>query len=144
MADRVGVMRSGRLEQIAAPEDLYARPSTQFVAEFVGLTNRLHTHVSGGTAEVLGTSIPTLDGSLTDGAGTALVRPEAVSVVEDASGNGVVVTASFLGAISRITVELDEGQIVISQVPRTNAPGVAPGDRVALRVDATPVLAVAD
>ena len=42
MADRVGVMRAGRLEQCAAPSELYDRPATPFVAEFVGTMNRLH------------------------------------------------------------------------------------------------------
>jgi putative spermidine/putrescine transport system ATP-binding protein len=37
---RVGVIRSGRLEQLAAPSDLYAQPTTAFVAEFVGTMNR--------------------------------------------------------------------------------------------------------
>ena len=41
MADRVGVMRAGRLEQVAAPDELYDRPATAFVAEFVGTMNRL-------------------------------------------------------------------------------------------------------
>ena len=41
LGDRVGVMSAGRLEQIAAPAELYERPRTAFVAEFVGLTNRL-------------------------------------------------------------------------------------------------------
>ena len=147
MADRVGVMRAGHLEQIAPPEELYARPATQFVAEFVGLTNRLRAHVTGGRATVAETSLPTLDGSVTDGEGTALVRPEAVHVspgADGVGGNGTVVTSSFLGAISRITVDLGDGTLVISQVPRTNAPGVAPGDRVTVIIDETPVLVVAD
>src|SRR5450631_1622706 len=42
MADRVGVMRAGQLEQCAAPAELYDRPATPFVAEFVGSMNRLH------------------------------------------------------------------------------------------------------
>ena len=41
MADRVGVMRAGRLEQVADPDELYSRPATAFVAEFVGTMNRL-------------------------------------------------------------------------------------------------------
>ena len=41
MADRVGVMRAGRLEQVADPAELYSRPATAFVAEFVGTMNRL-------------------------------------------------------------------------------------------------------
>ncbi|MFY9915105.1 MAG: ABC transporter ATP-binding protein [Nocardioidaceae bacterium] len=144
MADRVGVMKAGQLEQIAPPEELYVRPATQFVAEFVGLTNRLRAQVANGRAHVCGVDIPTLDGSLESGDGTALVRPEAVRVDPSGQGNGVVVAASFLGAISRITVQLDEGVTVVSQVPRTTAPGVSLGDRVAIVVDATPVLVIAD
>ena len=41
LGDRVGVMSAGRLEQIAPPTELYERPRTAFVAEFVGLTNRI-------------------------------------------------------------------------------------------------------
>ncbi len=44
MGDRVGVMSAGRLEQIAPPAELYDRPQTRFVAEFVGLTNRIAGH----------------------------------------------------------------------------------------------------
>ena len=54
VADRVGVMRSGRLEQIAAPEELYSRPATTFVADFVGLTNRLPGRPTRKAATVLG------------------------------------------------------------------------------------------
>src|SRR5439155_6307139 len=48
IADRVGVMRAGRIEQLAAPADLYANPATPFVAEFVGLNNKVPAEVSGG------------------------------------------------------------------------------------------------
>ncbi len=44
IADRVGVMRDGRIEQLGTPTDIYSRPATSFVAEFVGLTNRLSRH----------------------------------------------------------------------------------------------------
>ena len=47
IADRVGVMRDGRIEQLAPPTEVYSRPATAFVAEFVGLTNRLAGTVSG-------------------------------------------------------------------------------------------------
>ena len=70
VADRVGVMSQGKLEQLAAPAELYANPATPFVAEFVGLNNKVPAQVSGGRAQVLGTSVPALDGSITSGAGT--------------------------------------------------------------------------
>ena len=60
MADRVGVMRSGRLEQVAAPSELYADPATAFVAEFVGTMNRIPGELeSDGRVRVLGATLPT-------------------------------------------------------------------------------------
>jgi putative spermidine/putrescine transport system ATP-binding protein len=53
MADRVAVMHAGRLEQVAPPVELYERPRTARVAEFVGLTNRLRGEARGGAAAVL-------------------------------------------------------------------------------------------
>src|SRR2546421_24078 len=50
IADRVGVMQSGRLEQLGPPTTIYSRPATPFVAEFVGLTNRLPGVVRGAEA----------------------------------------------------------------------------------------------
>ena len=47
MADRVGVMRQGKLEQIAAPDVLYDDPATVFVAEFVGVMNRIPARATG-------------------------------------------------------------------------------------------------
>ncbi|MBA2773383.1 MAG: ABC transporter ATP-binding protein [Nocardioidaceae bacterium] len=144
IADRVGVMRAGRLEQIAVPEVLYSEPRTQFVAEFVGLTNRIRATVSDGTATVAGTRLPLLDGSIGGGDGTALVRPESVRVRPDSAGTGVVTVSSFLGAISRLTVDLDDGTQFVSQIPRTSAHGVTLGDRVSIDIDPAPVLVVAD
>src|SRR3954463_8596454 len=146
MADRVGVMREGRLEQAGAPGALPARPATRFVAEFVGLSNRVPAEVADGAARVVGTTVPLLPGSVSDGFGTALVRPEAVHGKDAAAtaANGSVVASSFLGAVSRITVQLDGGPSLISQVARSQAPGVTPGDRVEVTVDSTPVLVIAD
>jgi putative spermidine/putrescine transport system ATP-binding protein len=72
VADRVGVMNAGRLEQIAPPAELYESPATPFVGEFVGLSNRIPTRVAGGRADVLGTTVPVLAGSA-EGPGLALV-----------------------------------------------------------------------
>ena len=148
MADRVGVMRAGKLEQIAPPEELYSAPASQFVAEFVGLTNRLDASVSGGVARVAGTDLPTLEGSLTEGSGTALVRPESIHITASGSNrsarSGRVVTASFLGAISRLRVELDDSTTLVAQVPRTSVAAIATGDRVDVVLDPIPVLVVKD
>ena len=57
MADRVGVMKDGKLEQIALPDQLYAQPATAFVAEFVGTMNRIPGELAGtGQVRALGRS----------------------------------------------------------------------------------------
>jgi putative spermidine/putrescine transport system ATP-binding protein len=54
-------MRDGRLEQLAPPTEVYSRPATAFVAEFVGLTNRLAGTVSGTTVTVRGRDLPLVE-----------------------------------------------------------------------------------
>src|SRR5262249_30556740 len=58
VADRVGVMRAGRLEQLAAPVEIYQRPASAFVADFVGLSNRLPGVVTGSSISVLDSTLP--------------------------------------------------------------------------------------
>ena len=83
IADRVGVMNKGRLEQLGPPTTIYSRPATPFVAEFVGLTNRLAGVVKSGEVEVRGARLPLVKPDTTEGPALALVRPEAVSVIAD-------------------------------------------------------------
>ena len=144
VADRVGVMYQGRLEQVAPPTELYARPATPFVAEFVGLSNRLRADVSGRTARVLGATVPLLDGSVDQGSGLALVRPESVGVsaAEGGDGNARVVSVAFLGSISRVQCRLDDGQIVIAQLTSAAASRLAQDQAVRVGVHADAVLVV--
>jgi putative spermidine/putrescine transport system ATP-binding protein len=142
VADRVGVMNAGRLEQLAEPSVLYSAPATAFVGSFVGLSNRLRATVSDGAATVLDHRIPVLPGSA-ESAGVALVRPECVSVHADASGKGTVVAVSFRGPISQVTVDVD-GTSVIAQVASGAAQSLEPGERVTVSIDPAPVLVVAD
>jgi len=143
IADRVGVMSEGQLEQIAPPEELYTRPRTRFVAEFVGLTNRLPATPDGAAAEILGSQVPLLAGSATAGAGIALVRPESLSVAPSGDGNATVVTRSFLGSLCRVVCELDGGPEVVAQALIEEATDLHPGVRVRVTVSRSPVLVVA-
>ncbi|HEY3683315.1 MAG TPA: ABC transporter ATP-binding protein [Streptosporangiaceae bacterium] len=142
LADRVGVMNTGRLEQIGAPADVYARPATAFVADFVGLTNRVPGVAAGGTATVLGTEVPLIDGSDT-GDVAVLVRPEALDVAADPEGGARVVAASFLGAVGRVQVRMPDDGLLIAQVPSGAVAGLAPGAPVRVTARAVPALAVA-
>lgn len=142
VADRVGVMNAGRLEQLAAPAELYANPATPFVADFVGLSNKVAATVSGGTAVLLGVSAPALPGSV-DGAGVAMVRPESVTVQADPAGAATVASVAFLGAISRVNVALADGSALYAQMNSSAARAFAPGDRVTVGLEAGGVLVVA-
>ena len=148
IADRVGVMRDGHIEQLASPVDVYSRPATSFVAEFVGLTNRLPGTVSGATVTVRGRDLPLVDLSTPPGPVTALVRPEAVTMASDSDGSsgpltGTVIASTFLGATSRVTVDLGDVTIM-AQLSTADATGLPAGSRVSLTIRPDPVLVSVD
>lgn len=142
VADRVGVMSQGKLEQLAAPAELYANPSTPFVAEFVGLHNKVAAQVSGGRAHLLDATVPTLPGSVTAGAGTAMVRPESVTVRADPAGAASVASVAFLGPISRVYVTLPDGSVIHAQLPSAQARAFEAGAAVSVGLELAPVLVV--
>ncbi len=143
IADRVGVMQAGKLEQLGPPTTVYSRPATPFVADFVGLTNRMDATVRGGVVEVRGASIPLVDPNTPDGPAIALIRPEAVTV-SGADGSdgplvGTVIAVAFLGAVSRVTVDLGD-TTVLAQLPTSAASEHPAGAKVHLALRPDPVL----
>jgi len=145
MSDRVGVMRSGKLEQVATPDELYSRPATAFVAEFVGTMNRLPGELSGdGTAiSVIGLTVPVQPGGPASGAVDALVRPENLTVTPSETGDGIVTVRTFLGAVTRLTVRLSGDTEVVVDVATTSAADLTPGTAVQVGLPAAPVLVAA-
>jgi putative spermidine/putrescine transport system ATP-binding protein len=148
IADRVGVMNKGRLEQLDSPTAIYSRPATPFVAEFVGLTNRLAGVVNNGEVEVRGTRLPLVQSDAANGPAIALVRPEAVALASDSENApgpliGTVIAVSFLGATSRVTVDLGD-VTVLAQLPTSEASGHPAGTRVRLAIRPDPVLIARD
>ncbi len=143
IADRVGVMGKGQLQQLATPIELYTRPATPFVAEFVGLSNRLAAEVSQDTAHVLGSRVPVLEGSVASGHGTAMVRPESVTVSADPEGNATITSVEFLGPFSRVHLDTTDGVDVVAQMSSVEARELRVGDRVKVAVEPSGVLVVA-
>jgi len=138
VADRVGVMRAGKLEQLGPPSEVYLTPASAFVADFVGLSNRLPGRVADGHVEVLGTRLPLVSPGSAAGEKTALVRPESVDVIPDSAGNGRVLTASFLGPTSRVTVEVGDA-LVVAQVASGRLAELQPGSPVRVELRPVPV-----
>jgi putative spermidine/putrescine transport system ATP-binding protein len=136
IADRVGVMSNGRLEQLDTPEEVYNRPATPFVAEFVGTMNRVAGRVlPDQRLEVLGSSLNSI-GHDGHGAGSlveVLVRPEAIEVSVATPGHAVVSDRTFLGSLTRMRVTLDDGAVLLVDAASSRSlPD--PGARVDVRV----------
>jgi putative spermidine/putrescine transport system ATP-binding protein len=146
MADRVGVMNQGRLEQIAVPSELYDSPATAFVAEFVGTMNRLPGELQG-QAEVtaLGQTVPVQEGAADGLVGDVdvLVRPEGLRVVAEPSGNGIVTDRTFLGSLTRVSVRLSGDLLVKIDKQSTEAADMLPGTSVSVTLPAAAVLVAA-
>jgi spermidine/putrescine transport system ATP-binding protein len=145
MSDRIAVMNAGNVEQIGSPSEIYDRPSTVFVASFIGQANLWHgkqVGMSGEFAElsVLGTTLKARPGDTkieTGGQATLMVRPERLRVSMDApSGQVVSVPATitdltFQGPVVRLSLTgADDSAIVAHIGPEEDLPLLRPGDRV--------------
>lgn len=158
VADRIGVMNHGRIEQIDEPKRLYQRPATEYVATFIGLTNRLPGSSNGKEATVFGQRVPLLPNSANGDSVSVLVRPENVALREVASGDGSHVDAPgerarvevihFLGSLVRVDVAVESHTVegkplkVTAQLPANELPSaLAVGSEV--RIAPRPVEALA-
>jgi iron(III) transport system ATP-binding protein len=129
MSDRIVVMNDGRVEQIGLPHEIYSRPSTLFVADFIGKANvvpaRVLSHDGGRIrVEVLGARLwleGTAVGSDTDT--VVMLRPEHVEVAkslddlpdgpgESVSVPGRIQAVEYLGGSSQLTIELVDGTLL--------------------------------
>jgi sulfate/thiosulfate transport system ATP-binding protein len=117
MADRIGIMNQGRLLEMGAPHELYARPATRFVATFLGAANLFLARRTPDGIQVGGKTMGSAERSpgAPEHEVVAVVRPEEVELapVRDALGsrflgNGVVDEVTFTGAFERLRVRLDE------------------------------------
>lgn len=159
MADRIAVLRAGRVEQCATPREMYERPNSRFVAEFIGETNILPARVArrGGAGcelEIAGGRVESSH-SPPEGATDVLVsiRPEAVSLMPLASGamgnaattkslHGVVHEATYLGESVQYTISLGSSMTKLRATvqPEPGDTGQSPSDRVGLSFHPNTVL----
>jgi len=132
MSDRIAVMNRGRVEQVAAPEDVYNRPATTFVAGFIGVSNLMPATVTGPHEVELdqGTTVSTsTEGYATGDRCHAVVRPEKLQVLLGENGDrrgdlprveGVVASSLYLGTATQIAVDLGEGTRMTVLVPNAD------------------------
>jgi len=152
MADRIAVLRNGKLEQIDAPEAVYERPVNPFVADFIGQMNLLAgavaSHADGccmvAVADHAPLSIPVADDAARPAIGAAVrvaVRQDRVRLQPASAGNGgampaIVLDSLYVGGVRLYLVELGDGQVVKarSAVDRASAT-LGRGDAVGVSWD---------
>jgi spermidine/putrescine ABC transporter ATP-binding subunit len=117
MSDRIALLRSGELEQVATPREIYSRPATAYVAQFIGHTNLLKGEVQGGVVRCASLAWPA---PLPDGPALFSLRPEHVRLGgTGASGShlvrarGRVLHQAFHGATELIRVESTDGLVLV-------------------------------
>lgn len=140
VSDRVAVMGHGSIEQIGTPEELYLRPATATVAEFVGLSSKVPGLARDGQVSVLGQQL-VLREPVADGAVEVYLRPEDLRLVGNTEPGFDVIVAetSFLGSFRRTLAHTEGGVEVRLQHAATDR--VMPGDQLHVAVASTSVLA---
>lgn len=123
MSDRIALLRSGELEQVATPREIYTRPATAYVAQFIGYTNLLRCEVQAGTVRCGALSWPA---SLRDGEIQFSLRPEHIRIASASSAAGSVrvrghiLQQAFHGATELIRVRCSDELVLTVRTPSGN------------------------
>ena len=129
LADKIVCMNEGRIVQIGTPQDLYLRPRTRFVADFVGVSNLLPAPWVREAMPQLLAGRPAGE----EGGYEACVRPENLTVTADPKAEGRVLGVTFLGNLSQFRIEW-RGRQLIAECHRVS--DLKPGDAVRVEADA--------
>jgi len=116
ISDRIAVMNLGRIEQIGAPREVYNRPRTRFVADFIGDINLIEGEWRGGAFAADGALLPGPAGAQS-GAATIAIRPERVRLLgATAALKGRVTTRTFVSGQVHYRVRLESGREVAAKL----------------------------
>ena len=144
VSDKVIVMDNAVIAQEGTPADLYERPRTRFLADFIGEANIVEgtfggeagavTFEAGGVRFVLG-DIP-----MPEGAKAVALRPDRVNLVPDPKGAFTIRRAAYVGAAREYTVDAPWGEMLIIRPVRE--PAISAGTRIELAVDPGAAIAI--
>jgi ABC-type Fe3+/spermidine/putrescine transport system ATPase subunit len=151
LSDRIAVLSHGHIEQIGTPGEIYERPATAFVAEFIGSSNLLAARIveRGVPGMIVETSTGLRLRCASDGDGggadvSVLLRPERIAVQRPGSGNGPeqnclpaqVVAVTYLGEDLHLSLDIGRGLTLRAALKNTGtARGWAPAQTVEIVVD---------
>lgn len=144
MSDLIVVMNKGRIEQAGPPAEIYTRPATAFVADFIGRASFVPVPAtftgSGSLARAsirlfgADVEIAAHPDSISADGGLAVLRPEALMVEESPIGEGTISSTVYFGGAAEYHVETVHGTILVSVASPDPRGLLAPGTRVALSV----------
>jgi ABC-type Fe3+/spermidine/putrescine transport system ATPase subunit len=146
MSDRIAVMDQGRVQQLGRPEELYQRPATQFVADFLGESNFLEGTIvaTEGQRDVVETAtslrfvIPHDSGATVGDRVVCALRPERVMLnaaaeAVDNAYHGTIVERIYLGELTKLRVALPSGEtLTVSQQNRLGSRDEAAGETISV------------
>jgi len=155
MADRIAVMSDGKMLQVGTPKEIYERPTTHFVADFIGETNfisaTLESRGSNGFGKVRLSDGTVIDVELSDalekssGDVTIAIRPERVGIFPDVDDlgfpdttnmtilQGELIDSQYIGTDTRYTVRIAEGIELVSRIQNVDyktAPTLQKGEMI--------------
>jgi spermidine/putrescine transport system ATP-binding protein len=149
LADRIAVMDGGAVQQVGTPEEIYLRPNSRFVADFIGESNIIDGRMDGGVFRSAEGFVAPCPPDTPADAKTLVVRPEAIRIDDHGPVPAVVTSLSFLGPVTRVTLSVPQSDTMLVSTIHGGAAaheqvGVQPGDRVNVTWDAAAAHAVAD
>lgn len=124
MSDRIAVMHAGKVEQLGTPEELYERPATRFVADFIGTTNLLHGTVQpdGSVRLATGEIAAVIHDGPAESEVELSVRPESIGLVSVNTVGAILATveqAAYLGTTISYQVRTAGGLSLTVLSPKT-------------------------
>ena len=153
ISDRIAVLNRGRVAQVGPPEDLFRRPRSRFVAEFIGRTNLIDgTAVDPATVEHGSIRVRVASADLKTGSPVLVsIRPHDVVMTAGStpqvpgtnSFRATVVRASYLGTAVDYEVQLDASDLVV-RITAPDVPRLASGEIVTVTMDPAACVAITD
>ncbi|MEG2172267.1 MAG: ABC transporter ATP-binding protein [Desulfovibrionaceae bacterium] len=124
LSDRIMVMKSGVVQQIDSPVNIYTHPVNKFVFGFIGLSNFTPVHIHGGCAHVHGSeqSLPVPEDCPVSGEGTMATRPSEISFVSEGGLRGIVTRRTYLGEIVDYSVKVGDQELRVQTGRRQSGP----------------------
>ncbi|KFL26843.1 hypothetical protein JP74_11215 [Devosia sp. 17-2-E-8] len=150
ISDRIVVMNAGHVEQVGAPFEIYNRPQTRFVAQFVGTLNTIEATVTDAPSRRISIDgqdavLATLPADIATNTPISLtLRPEAVSLGkpngQDIELEGTVSEVNFLGSVIRLRVDLGRNSVNLDTFNDQRTPPPALNERVKVSINSSDVL----